>query len=142
MELYQTEERSPAMAKGKWKILLTEQQRAVVVLMVERFEGKRTEFQRMDRAIGVLDRDYSLSDKIQQIGMGVSIDLPSLDDTEEEFIFDNEPFKTLRTFLKDQTVNYSRRQSTIGRLFIDVLDQFDDAEEVKQMEVVEAEGAE
>lgn len=142
MELYQTEERSPAMAKGKWKILLTEQQRAVVVLMVERFEGKRTEFQRMDRAIGVLDRDYSLSDKIQQIGMGVSIDLPSLDDTEEEFIFDNEPFKTLRTFLKDQTVNYSRRQSTIGRLFIDVLDQFDDAEEVKQMEVVEAEGVE
>jgi len=123
------------MAKGKWSILLTEQQRAVIVLMVERFEGKRTEFQRMDRAIGVLDRDYTLSDKIIPTGMGVSIDLPSLDDGEEEFIFDNEPFKTLRTFLKDQTINYSRRQSTVGRLFIDVLDAFEDAKEN------EAEGA-
>jgi hypothetical protein len=125
------------MAKGKWKVLLTEQERAVVVLMVERFEGKRTEFQRMDRAIGVLDGDFVLSDKIRPTGMGVFIDLPSLDNKEEEFIFDNEPFKTLRTFLKDQTVNYSRRQSTIGRLFIDVLDAFEDAEEVKEAEGVE-----
>ncbi len=129
------------MAKGKWKVLLSERQRAVIVLMVERFEGKRTEFQRMDRAIGVLDRDFKLSDKIQPAGMGISIDLPSLDDTEEEFIFDNEPFKTLSTFLRDQTVNYSRRQPTVGRLFIDVLDAFEDAEEIKEVvRVAEAEG--
>ena len=121
--------------KKRHKVLLSEQQRAVIVLMVERFEGKRTEFQRMDRAIGVLDRDFTLSDKIMPTGMGVSIDLPSMDTEDEEFIFDNEPFKTLRTFLKDQTVNYSRRQSTIGRLFIDVLDAFEDAKEN------EAEGA-
>jgi len=116
--------------KKRHKVLLSEQQRAVIVLMVERFEGKRTEFQRMDRAIGVLDRDFTLSDKIMPTGMGVSIDLPSMDTEDEEFIFDNEPFKTLRTFLKEQTVNYSRRQTTIGRLFIDVLDAFEDAEEV------------
>lgn len=125
------------MSKKRHKVLLTEQQRATIVLMVERFEGKRTEFQRMDRAIGVLDGDFELSDKIQPTGIGVSIDLPSLDDTPEEFIFDREPFKTLRTFLKEQTVNYSRRKSTIGRLFIDVLDAFEDAEEVKEAEGVE-----
>lgn len=116
--------------KKRHKVLLSEQQRATIVLMAERFEGKRTEFQRMDRAIGVLDGDFELSDKIQPTGMGVSIDLPSLDSVPEEFIFDNEPFKTLRTFLKDQQVNYSRRRSTIGRLFMDVLDAFEDAEEV------------
>ncbi len=120
------------MARGKWKVLLSEQQRATIVLMAERFEGKRTDFQRMDRAINIIDGDFELSDKITPTGMGVSIDLPSLDSKEEEFTFDNEPFKTLRTFLKDQTVNYSRRQSTVGRLFIDVLDAFEDAKEVEE----------
>lgn len=122
------------MSKKTWRVLLTEQQRAVIILMAERFEGKRTEFQRMDRAIGVLDRDFTLSDMIQPTGMGVMIDLPKLSTDEETFIFDNEPFKTLRTFLKEQPVNYSRRQATIGRLFIDVLAQFDEAEKVEEVE--------
>ncbi len=119
------------MSKKTWRVLLTEQQRAVIMLMAERFEGKRTEFQRMDRAIGIIDRDFTLSDMIQPTGMGIMIDLPSLSTDEEEYLFDNEPFKTLRTFLKEQPVNYSRRQATVGRLFIDVLAQIDDAEEVE-----------
>jgi hypothetical protein len=113
------------------RVLLTEQMRAAIVLMAERYEGKKGDFQRMDRAIGILDRDFTLSDQVQTTQFGVSIDLPSLRTDEEEFIFDNEPFKTLRNFLKEQPVNYSRRQATIGRLFIDVLEAFEDAEEVE-----------
>jgi hypothetical protein len=113
------------------RVLLTEQMRAAIVLMAERYEGKKGDFQRMDRAIGILDRDFTLSDQVQTTQFGVSIDLPSLGTEEEEFIFDNEPFKTLRNFLKEQPVNYSRRQATIGRLFIDVLEAFEDAEEVE-----------
>lgn len=118
-------------AKRTWRVQLSEQHRAVIVLMTERYEGTRTDFKRMDRAIDVLDPDYELSDQIQTTPMGVQIDLPAMSDEETEFIFPNEPFKTLKTFLKEQRVNYSRRQATIGRLFIDVLETFDDAEEVK-----------
>ncbi len=122
------------MSKKTWRVLLTEQQRAVVILMTERFEGKRTEFQRMDRAVNVLDPDFLLSDMIQPTGMGVMIDLPKLSTDEEAYVFANEPFKTLKTFLKEQQVNYSRRQATIGRLFIDVLDAFEDAQEIQEVE--------
>lgn len=114
----------------RWRVILTEQQRAVIILMAERFEGKRTEFQRMDRAIGIIDRDYSLSDKIVTTNVGIMIDLPSLSTTEETWTFGNEPFKTLKSFLKDQNVNYSRRLVTVGRLFIDFMEAFDEAEEV------------
>ena len=117
-------------AKRHWRVQLSEQHRAVIVLVAERFEGKRTEFRRMDRAVDIIDGDNELSDQISPTGMGISINMPTLDTVEKEFIFPNEPFKTLKNFLKDQPINYSRRRATIGRLFMDVLEAFDDAEEV------------
>ena len=119
--------------KKKWRVVLDEQQRAVIILMTERFEGKRSEFQRMDRALNGLDPSFILSDQIQTTGTGVMIDISSLHREPADWFLKNEPFKTLRTFLKDQVINYSRRKATVGRIFITVLDAFDDAEEIEEV---------
>jgi len=110
------------------QVELSQRERAVIVLFCERYEGTKVEARRMDKALDVIDN--GVVDFMVTTPMGVQMDMQALGDDEEEFIFENEPFKTLNVFLQSQTLPYSRRPDTVGRVMLGVLDKFDNAKTI------------
>jgi hypothetical protein len=115
------------------KILLSERERVATIMFCERYEGSRVETRRMDKAIDVVDHDF-VSAKIipTPSGMGLTVQggFEALLDEQEEFIFEDEPFKTLKTFLQSQNIPYSRRKDHVGRILMTVMDKLDKPEHV------------
>lgn len=110
------------------KVLLSQKERAVIVLFSERYEGTRVEIRRMDKALDVIDN--GVADLIVKAPLGVQLDVGAMDDVEESFVFEDDPFNTLKTFLKDQRIPYSRRPNTVGRVMMTVMDKIDAAETI------------
>ncbi len=107
---------------------LSQKERAVIVLFCERYEGTIVEVRRMDKVLDVIDN--GVASFIKTTPVGVQVDMDSLDDTQEEFVFEDDPFETLRTFFKSQRIPYSRRPDTVGRVIMGVADKLDTAETV------------
>ena len=116
------------------QVRLDEKERVAIIMFSERHEGTRIETKRMDKAIDVIDQD-SVSDKIIPTlsGQGLMVQggFENLNGEEDEFIFEDEPFKTLKTFLQNQSIPYSRRKEHVGRVLMGVMDKMDGAKDVK-----------
>lgn len=116
------------------EIRLSDKERAAIIMFSERHEGTRTEIRRMDKATDVIDHDY-ISSKITTTmsGHGILIEggLDKLSEDEEEFVFEDEPFKTLKTFLQNLTIPYSRRKEHVGRILMGVMDKMDNAKNIE-----------
>lgn len=116
------------------EIRLSERERVAIIMFSERHEGSRVEIKRMDKAIDVIDQDGA-SDKIiptpSGIGLQVSGGFENLSEEEEDFVFEDQPFKTLKTFLEGQSIPYSRRKDHIGRTLMDVMEKMDNSKTVE-----------
>jgi hypothetical protein len=115
------------------KVRLSDKERVAIIMFSERHEGSRTEIRRMDKAVDVIDRDFISNRIVPTIsGQGLMVDggFEKLSEEEEDYVFEDEPFKTLKKFLESQTIPYSRRKEHIGRVLMTVMDKMDRPEEV------------
>lgn len=114
------------------KVELNDKQIGVILLFVERYEGTKTQIRVMDQAMNALDPDFEISGMMEPTDQGIRLPIDDLGEKTKICEIKDTPYKQLQGFLKDQSVPYSRRPDSIGRIFLTVLTALEKAEYVDE----------